>query len=235
MSVDILFVGWNRLEFTKASFTALKDHTDWTQVRTLNIHDDGSTDGTREWLRDAWHGIAAEVKYESMRLRGPVASMNRYLDLCPPDDDCGAFIKIDSDFVVCPGWLPELLRVTTLNPGIDIFGLQPRIGPPTIVPDETRTVEECRHIGGIGLIRHRAFELCRPVANGLYGWTEHQTSHPTIRKAWVVPDLPCFGLDLIDAEPWATLTRDYIRQGWMREWPKYEGGGRSYFDWWQPA
>ena len=233
--IDILYVGWNRLEFTKATFAALAANTDWNLVRHLHIHDDGSTDGTREWLRDAWIGLPVNVKYESLRLGGPVGAMNRHLDLCPPSDDCGAFVKIDSDFVVCPGWLPELLRVSTLNPGVDIFGVQPRIGPPTRIPDESRTVEECRHIGGIGLIRYRAFEVCRPTPQGRFGWTEWQCDHPATAKAWVTPDMPCFSLDLIDAEPWRTLTCEYLAKGWQREWPKYVDGGRSYFDWWKPV
>ena len=62
--IDILYVGWNRLEFTKATFEALKANTDWSLVRHLHIHDDGSTDGTREWLRDAWIGMPVNVKYE---------------------------------------------------------------------------------------------------------------------------------------------------------------------------
>ena len=76
--------------------------------------------------------------------------------------------------------------------------------------------------------------MCRPTPQGRFGWTEWQCDHPAVLKAWVTPDMPCFSLDLIDAEPWRTLTRTFIGKGWMREWPLYEGGGRSYYDWWQP-
>lgn len=231
--VDVLYVAWERLAFTKATFTELLANTSWEHVRHLHVHDDASSDGTNQWLQEAIRQTPenAKVLYESSRLKSPVAVMNRHLDLCPPSDDCGAFVKIDSDFVVCPGWLTELLRQTVPHPGIDIFGIQPRHGPPTLIPDPDRSVEDCRHIGGIGLIRYRAFEKCRPTPNGLYGWTEYQTSHKDIRKAWITPDMPCFCLDLIDVEPWATLAAEYVEKGWAREWPKYEGGTAAYHEW----
>ena len=231
--VNILYVSYNRRAFTEASFAALAANTDWTQVATLHIHDDGSSDSTDKYLWEASRDLPVEVKYESRRLGGPVAAMLRHLDLCPTSQDAAAMVKIDNDFVVCPGWLPELLRVATLNPGIDCFGLQPRIGPPVPPPHADRTVEPARFIGGIGLIRHRAFEVCRPTPNGRFGWSEWQTRHREVAKAWVIPDLPCFCLDLIDLEPWASLTRDYIGRDWAREWPKYESlGGNAYYDWW---
>lgn len=234
--VNLLYCAYNRLEFTQASFAALADHTDWSQVAALHIADDASGDGTAEWLWEASRSIPCEVKYESRRLGGPVAAMLRHLDLLPETAECGAFVKIDNDFVCCPGWLPELLRVTSLNPGVDIFGLQPRLGPPEPPPFEARGIEPARFIGGIGLIRHRAFEACRPTPNGRYGWTEWQFRHPSVGKAWVVPDLPCFCLDLVDLEPWASLATEYVEKGWAREWPKYEAsGGLEYYRWWADA
>jgi hypothetical protein len=236
VSVNLLYVAYNRLQFTQASFSALVEHTSWDEVATLHIHDDASSDGTADWLYDASRNLPVEVKYESRRLGGPVAAMNRHLDLLPATQEVGAFVKVDNDFIACPGWLPELLRVATLNPGLDVFGLQPRLGPPKPPPWKDRGVEPARYIGGIGLIRHRAFEVCRPVANGLFGWTEFQFRHPSIGKAWVVPDLPCFSLDLIDLEPWASFTAEYVAKGWAREWPKYEeSGGADYYRWWTEA
>lgn len=232
--INILFVAWNRRAYTEASFQALLDHTDWAEVDTLHIHDDGSTDGTAEYLQDALNLVphTVTVKFETLRLGGPVAATNRHLDMCPQTEQVGAFAKIDSDFIVCPGWLPEMQRLLTLHPGVDIFGIQPRFGPPTFAPDPERTVERARHIGGIGVLRHRAFERCRPVPNGRYGFTEWQGEHRDIQKAWVTPDLPCFSLDLIGLEPWRSLALSYIANGWMRPWSLYEDGGRSYFEWW---
>ena len=49
-TIDILYVAFNRKEMTQASFTALRQNTAWEQVRTLYVVDDGSEDGTLEWL-----------------------------------------------------------------------------------------------------------------------------------------------------------------------------------------
>ena len=240
MTVDLLYVAFNRLAFTKPSFQSLIDNTDWSLVRTLHIHDDGSKDGTAQYLRDMAGARSSDfdVKFESLRLGGPVAATNRHLDLLSAtaeQDDVGAFVKLDNDVVVSPGWLNELTRVATLNPGIDFLGIQPRFGPPVMGHCDERRVEEARHIGGVGLMRYRAFEVCRPTPNGRYGFTEFQCRHPENRKGWITPDLPCFCLDLIDLEPYASLAVQHIAKGWARPWSKYADGGRSYYQWWAPV
>lgn len=232
--IDLLFCAWNRREMTEASFTSLLANTDWDLVASLHIHDDGSVDGTAEWLEEAARRVpkAVEVRYESERLGGPVAATIRHLDLYEERDEIRAFVKLDNDLVVCPEWLNETIRVSRNDPGVDILGIQPRFGPPTLGRDVTRRPDPCRHIGGIGFMRYRTFEVCRPVPHGRHGFTEFQTRHPENRKAWVLPDLGCFCLDLIDLEPWVALTETYLEKGWGRKWPKYEGGGRAYYEWW---
>lgn len=232
--INLLYVAFNRREYTEATFRALVEHTDWSLVNALHIHDDGSTDGTAKYLDAAKDDVPddVDVRFESRRLGGPVAATLRHLQLLPETDDVGAFVKLDNDFVVAPGWLEELLRVSSAHPGVDLLGMQPRFGPPVAGTCEDRRVEEARWIGGIGLMRHRAFEVCRPVPNGRYGFTEWQNRHAEIRKGWLFPDLPCFCLDLIDAQPWASLGDGYMKAGWQRPWSKYLDGGRSYYEWW---
>lgn len=237
MSCDILFVAFNRKRYAVNSFEALLANTDWDQVGKLYVHDDGSTDGTAEYLAERCSeffdtGSGVNVGFHGDRLGGPVAAMCWYLD--NRSDDADRFAKIDSDFVVCPGWLPEVLKQMTIHPGIDAFGLQPRFGPARPPGSPGRSVDDCRFIGGIGVIRHRAFEGCRPVPQGqkgYFGWTEYQIKHP-FRKAWVTPDLPCFCLDLLPFEPWISQAAEYVEKGWMRAWPAYESAGSSYWDWW---
>ena len=45
MTVDLLYCAGNRREMTQASFESVLAHTDWDQVATLHIHDDGSSHG----------------------------------------------------------------------------------------------------------------------------------------------------------------------------------------------
>lgn len=235
-TTDILYVCKNRLEYVKHTFKALLNHTDWTQVATLFIADDNSTDGTYQHLCEQLDVIEGKkIEYRFFRnFGGPVGAMNKYLDIAHDGGWSDRFVKIDSDFVVCSGWLEEVLRQMTLHPEFDVFGLQPRLGPAVAPPCPHRNVEEARFIGGIGAIRHRIFETCRPRPNGpggRFGWTEYQSAH-AFRKAWVTPDLPAFCLDLLPFEPWLSLAKSYIDKGWMRPWPKYDGMGQSYWgDW----
>lgn len=236
--IDILFVSKNRLEYVRHSFAALLSNTDWSLVSGLYVADDASDDGTAEYLRDIL-SLAPELEGLMVHTHpgpfgGPVAAMNWILDWTHDKGDTDRYVKIDSDFIVCPGWLEEVLRQMTLHPEFDVFGLQPRLGPAVAPPCPHRNVEEARFIGGIGAIRHRIFEACRPRPNGpggRFGWTEYQTAHP-FKKAWITPDLPAFCLDLLPFEPWVSLANEYIAEGVMRPWPKYDGMGDSYWDWW---
>ncbi len=238
--IDILYVSWNRLRFTQESFSALVANTDWSKVKGLYIHDDGSTDGTFEWLEEQalkWRK-KTEFVLHGDRLGGPVAAINWYLDVVDPEVD--TFAKIDNDFVVCPRWLDVMLHLHYLNPNIDIYGIEPMKGTPTAITDETIRefkLEEAEHIGGKGLIRRRAFERsgCRPVPSGKHGYqgfTQWQWKHPIVIKAWVAPDLPCFGLDQLPLEPWREITAQYVANGWQRAWDEYRWDDVGYWGWW---
>lgn len=235
--IDILYVAHNRLEMTRESFEALLANTDWSEVSQLLIADDLSEDGTYEYLDEAMERVPemTDVGIIHERFGGPVAAMNRYLDC--HSEGVQTFAKIDNDFVVCPGWLGDMLKTLTLNPGLDILGFEPFVGEPTM-PPFARTIQDAPHIGGKGLIRLRTFSHCRPRPsgqNGYFGFTEFQTKHPHLTKAWVYPDLPCFGLDQLPFEPWVSLTQEYVERGWQRFWPPYDARATGYWDWWRRA
>lgn len=231
MAVDILYVSFNRLSYVRESFDALARNTDWSEVSTLFVADDGSTDGTREWLEQAVRQIEATVVMHPERFGGPVSATNWLLD---QESETESFAKIDCDMVVPPGWLGDMLKCMTMYPTVDILGMEPfqdRVAPcPTV--REPRFVE---HIGGKGVIRKRAFGHCRMVANGYFGFTEWQTKHPDVVKAWAYPDIPCFGLDQLPFEPWTTLTQRYVDLGWHRYWPPYSPDATGYWSWWSPS
>lgn len=237
MATDILFVSHNRLAMTRESFQALLDNTAWDQVVTLWIADDDSTDGTWEWLEANAGQVPVPIRW-LRGFKGPVGAMNAYLNESGEESD--RFAKIDNDFVVSPGWLEEMHRLLTSRPELDILGIEPwNPGPPLAGYCGERTVTEARHIGGKGIIRKRVFEVCRPSPNGWNGYggfTEWQMEHEHVSKAWVTPDLPCFGLDQLPFEPWLSLRDEYVARQWQRGWPPYPSDGTfsRYWDWWEP-
>lgn len=235
--IDILYVSHNRLEMTRESFGALLQNTDWNEVAGLFIADDSSEDGTFEYLDLAVERVPdnVEVTIYGGPFGGPVAATNWYLDFV--SEDVETMAKIDNDFVVCPGWIGDMLKTLTRYPEIDILGFEPFVGDPKM-PPARRDYRLAEHIGGKGLIRLRSFAHCRPRPSGhhgYFGFTEFQVKHAHLKKAWVVPDLPVFGLDQLPFEPWISLTQTYVARGWQRFWPPYDERATGYWDWWRRA
>ncbi len=231
MTVTLLFTAHNRLAFTQASFEALLEHTDWRLVDRLVVLDDASSDGTADWLAaevanfDGRTGQRAD--FESARFGGPVAAMNHALDL----DPCTVLAKIDSDVIVCPGWLDRMLDVLDEHPELDVLGMEPGFGGPVAPADEVRGYLPARYVGGVGVIRTRVFDGKRPSAqNRFFGWTKFQVDH--VHAGWITPDLPMFLLDHLPFEPWRSLAAEYVERGWSRSWPAYPAGMEPYWSWW---
>lgn len=155
------------------------------------------------------------------------------------------FGKVDNDFVVCPGWLNVLVDTLALHPEIDVLGVEPwEFGPPVMPvaggPYARQVSAPVEHVGGKGLIRRRIFSRCRPQPggfNGYQGWSQYQAFHPDVVKAWIVPDLPCFGLDQTRDEDfggrWRDLAYAYEANGWQRMWGAY--GDSKHYAWWAPV
>lgn len=232
MNIDVVYVAWNRLEFTRYSFGLLLANTDWGLVDRLVVYDDGSTDGTREWLDKAVRSCGvpgARVVY--LGHGSPVAVMNDYLDSSIAD----AFAKVDNDIAVPPGWLGTMVNVLDENPRLDLLGMEAgRTGIPG-PPPVWHAVEPASHIGGIGLMRTSAF-LDRPAmrARGRFGFTEFQDVQG-LRCGWISPDLLVPQLDRVPVEPFASLSREYIKNGWQRRWPAMDDRfSRPYYEWLPP-
>jgi glycosyltransferase involved in cell wall biosynthesis len=245
--IDVLYVAYNRLEFTQASFQALLDNTNWGLVRWLHVHDDGSTDGTFEYLTEMVRGLDGSLGSlvsitridEDNRERGPVAAMNRYLawnrgegdGVFNADEPAEMFAKVDNDFVMPPGWLDDLHAVLSAHPDLDLLGCEPMMG----LADGSHVAEDARFIGGKGLMRTRAFangEMRPHGQNGYFGFTNWQMETEAVTKAWINPDLRCFGLDQLPIPRWRKLTDIYERKGWQRRWPEYDPASHAYWDWW---
>jgi glycosyltransferase involved in cell wall biosynthesis len=224
--IDILYLAFNRLEFTRQSMTAMTANTDWEEVRKLVIYDDGSTDGTREYLESLEYPCEFEIRRS--RLGSPVAIMNDYLRRSPAN----LFAKVDSDTMLPSGWLKECLKVMDRRPRLDLLGIE---SFNDVSPGETqRDFRPSQFIGGIGLMRHRCFGTL-PKPNGRFGFTQWQRSSPGVVKGWIDPSLPVFLLDKLNLEPWRSLSREYISKGWQRPWPQYNDSESLLWEWWNPC
>lgn len=218
MIIDILFLAWNRLEFTRLSVMALLVSTDWTAVRSLWLYDDGSTDGTLELLQRV--KAPCETHLVQSCLRSPVAIMNWFITEVKPE----VFAKIDNDTMLPLFWLEECTAAMVRHPHVDLLGIEPMY---ECQPGQVeRECVRASHIGGIGLMRGRVFDTL-PVPNKVFGFTGWQKQRPEVIKAWLRPALPVVLLNKLPIEPWHSLSVKYRAMGWQRPWETYTENDRQ--------
>lgn len=235
MNLDIIHLNWNRAEFSEASLGALLANTDWRMVREVILYDDSHRPLTE--VRDAADRLSDRVtcRVVHTNYRSPVRTMNDYLDqeVLPE-----AFVKLDSDIVVPPGWLQRMVSVMERNPALELLGMEagmsgmrPPVKPKALRPEDYTWVEST-HIGGVGLMRVDAF-MDRPRMRpaGRYGFTEWQHRARQLVRGWIAPDLLVTDLSRIPLQPWAALSHTYLGKGWQRQWPQ-DKHDPLYWEWW---
>lgn len=237
--LEILYVAYNRLEFTKVSWNLMLENTNWDLVTRLVVYDDGSEDGTQEWLiercEDESMPMVEVVKRDTNNIL-PVNIMNHYIERT----DADWFVKIDNDIAVPPNYLEDLLGVVERQPDIELLGMQAGTvgrpgtcgGPGAEWVEENPGFEPASHIGGVGLMRVESFKSRKKIyAHGRFGFTEWQSRNNLVR-GWIIPDLLVPQLDRVPMEPYASLSSEYIAQGWQRHWPVMDARWCGpYYDW----
>jgi glycosyltransferase involved in cell wall biosynthesis len=229
--VDILYLAKGRLEFTKHTLGMLVKNTNWELVNKLVVYDDGSSKPDRTWLHRATTKLKMKNEFRTTDFGSPVAVMLDFLDRHEAD----VFAKIDNDIVLPPGWLEAMTSVMDAEPVLDLLGMEAGMsGRPDDDWDGVYGVNrDCSHIGGVGLMRTRAFRRAsRPVPNGRYGFTEYQHKfYPP--RAWIKPDLKMCELDKLPFDPWMSLSERYIEDGVQRRWGKQPADMFDhYWSWW---
>jgi glycosyltransferase involved in cell wall biosynthesis len=229
VTLDILYVGWNRLEFTEFSFQMLLENTAWDRVAKLVIYDDNSQDGTEQFLAKMANHSPVPAVFWQDELHSPPAVMNRYV----ADSEAEWFAKIDNDIVVPPGWLEAMQEVIAGDPSVELLGMEAGRGLP-VTPDwdGIYRFEPGSHMGGVGLLKVDAFARRTKMkeGDGRFGFTEWQHEYGPVR-GWVNPDLPVVSLDRVPFEPWTSLSERYVLKEWQRPWGKYHERA-DYWEWW---
>ncbi|HXU35896.1 MAG TPA: glycosyltransferase [Blastocatellia bacterium] len=226
-SVDLLYLACNRLEFTIETFTTLLMNTDWRFVNTLFVYDDGSRDGTREWLEANAERAPAPLCFTKTNFGSPVAAMVHFIETA----QAPMLAKCDNDAMLPPGWLRQSLDVFERHPELELLGIEamyPHVDDVTL----PRTYTLAEFISGLGLYRRAVFAGSRPVPYqkyfGLEEWQMVQGAG--LVRGWITPAIPVFLLDRCLFEPWRSLSDSYIQRGWQRPWTNYDPAC-TLFDW----
>lgn len=236
MKLDILYLAWNRKQFTEFSWKMLLANTDWSLVNIIHIHDDKSDDGTEKFLKKAAEEAPVPANFVSDALRSPPAVMNRYV----ASSEAEWFAKIDNDIVVPPGWLQAMQESAASEPEASAIGMEAGRGfPVTAEWDGKYRFEMGSHMGGVGLIRVDALRsrVRMNEVTGRFGWTEFQheygrcVANGPVLCGWINPDIPVVSLDRVPIKPWSSLSEMYVHAGWQRPWGKYHERA-DYWDWW---
>lgn len=216
---DLLYLACNRLEFTCETFATLLANTDWRQVNQLFVYDDGSTDGTLEWLSENMAHVPTQSRLVRTRFGSPVAAMADFFS----NATAPFLAKTDNDTMLPPGWLTASLDVMNRHPELALLGIE-AMYPHNGDADVVRSYIPSPFVSGLGMYRRSAFARSLPQAHDRwYGFEEWQTgSERGLVRGWIAPALPVFLLDRCPFEPWTSLTSKYDRLGYHRSWPKYD-------------
>lgn len=228
MKTDILYLAYNRLAFTQVTFEDMlkgMGHGDWNR---LVILDDGSTDGTYEWLEDRVARMSAQaramVTLERTNFKHPVASMNYFVERYA---STGYFAKIDNDAVMPRGWLRECIKVLRQHPELDNLGIEALMP----VGDGERSYSKVEWISGLGFYRASQWQHSKPAAYDVYFGLENWMHARESVCGWINPAIPVFLLDRLPIEPYTTLSKEYEAKGWQRPWEKYPIASSGLWGW----
>ena len=173
MKIELIFITYNRLDYTKLALPALL--ADPTEEFSLTIWDNASTDSTVEYLQKEAHDpriVDVIFSKENLGLRGAV----NYLFDKSSADLVGI---VPNDFIVTPGWTREIAEAHAEIPKLGMIGCW------HLLPEEFN-YEKAKHkiqqfgkhsilrhpwTGGNGLVKLRTVKEMGPLeSNGTCGY-----------------------------------------------------------------
>ena len=114
-SIHLVMMTYNRLDYTREALPALL--ADPEEDFVLTIWDNGSTDGTREFIRQVSDPRVVEVVLSDEN-KGQAYVTNKIWE----DSEADLVGKVDNDCVVTPGWTRPLARAHADLPELGVVG-----------------------------------------------------------------------------------------------------------------
>jgi GT2 family glycosyltransferase len=157
VKVSFIIPLFNRLDLTLPCVESLRATLPRGLPHEIILVDDGSTDGTRDWLRTL--GPPFRVLLNDRNL-GYAASNNRGAGAATGN----VLALVNSDLVFVPGWLPPMLRTLRWRPWVGIVG-NVQVNALTGALDHTGIVvdEKCKPVHDLALPRFSAWRPVRRV------------------------------------------------------------------------
>jgi glycosyltransferase involved in cell wall biosynthesis len=203
-----MFLAKNRLEFTRESLHQLRRNTNWSMVNEFVLYDDGSTDGTLEFLQEQAAEMGAELRRTN--LGSAVTCGNHFIQRSKAD----FLAKCDNDAMYPPHWLDISLAIIRDHPELQMLCLENR-NLAGVLPF---TYEPAVEGDGLFVVRREIFKGADlPVVKDRYWGLERWLATHHARVGWVKPSIPVFLLDRLPFEPWISLSRQYEASGWQRK------------------
>ena len=117
--VTIIILTWNGLDYTKRCIESLQERTVFPDYEVVVV-DNGSTDGTVEYLRS----LSSLRVFENDRNLGFVRGNNRAMAECGGDSD---FVLLNNDTeIIQPEWLSRLQATAYSAPEVGVVGARLR-------------------------------------------------------------------------------------------------------------
>lgn len=185
--IPVLMITYNRLEYTKKALKALLR----CREAYVYVFDNGSTDGTKEWLRSQ-HG--ADGNHQLIELTfaktnvGIAKAMNFFI---PAVGYSPYAAKVDNDTIVPPDFIERMLPhmakadiVQAKHPLIKASGVGTFDEWTSKMPADG-ALRFNSFVGGSGILfKRQLVDKIPETDNKIMGWRQFQKDHPELKKAF---------------------------------------------------
>lgn len=207
--IPILMITYNRLEYTKKALEALEKN----KLAYLCIIDNGSTDGTVEWLSSLKSFWITAKWFNAINI-GIAGAMNQFLELTK---QCKYVGKVDNDTIVPPDFIERMLPhmekadiVQAKHPLIAASGVGTFDQWVSKMPSIGENLKANHFVGGSGILfRRQLVDRIPETENKIMGWRQWQREHPEVVKAFATD----VEIELLDEHGYSDYPEYYKQTG----------------------